>query len=65
MEVKRYNNFSICDGLIVHNCIRYATEHEQGTLHRTISKEEKLKNDHGSQYKRIGLTEDSGGWLSA
>lgn len=47
------------------DCIRYATEHEQGTLHRTIKAEEKLKNDYGSQYKRIGMTEDSGGWLSA
>ena len=45
--------------------IRYATEHEQGTLHRTIKAEEKLKNDYGSRYKQIGMTEDSGGWLSA
>ena len=52
-------NNHIIDGL------RYATEHEQGTLHRTMKAEEKLKNDYGSRYKQIGMTEESGGWLSA
>ena len=66
MEVKRYNNFSICDGFIVHNCIRYATEFEQGAIHRGKVAEEKEKQDYGTSYKRIGATDDyNGGWQSA
>ena len=47
------------------DAIRYATEHEQGTIHRSAIKQEKESNDYGKTYKRIGMPEVSGGWLSA
>ena len=65
MEVKKHHNFSVSGGLIVHNCIRYATEHEQGTIHRSAIKQEKETFDYGKTYKRIGVDENNGGWLSA